>query len=197
MARRNIKYIVGIDEVGRGCLAGPVTVSAVAIPASLRFKNLRDSKKLSELQRNAWFKKIKDEPRIFYAKASVYPKVIDRINISKAANLAATRALSRLIIRNKLRNIKIFLDGGLYLNFKLPYAKTVIKGDEKYSSVKLASIVAKVSRDRVMRQNHKKFPEYGFADHVGYGTKFHIRALKKHGICELHRLTFIKNFVKV
>lgn len=217
MAARNSKYVIGIDEVGRECLAGPVVVAACALPLKLKFKNLkfkvplRDSKKLTAKQREEWFKHIKNHPGIFYAKASVYPKVIDRINITQAANKAATRACARVIelISHGLRpivnefhkKIRIYLDGGLYLQNsstnQLIHSSTVIRGDEKFNAVKLASIVAKVSRDRVMRRNHKKYPEYGFIKHVGYGTKTHIRAIKKHGPSKIHRLTFLKNFVRV
>ena len=225
MAHPKIQFVVGIDEVGRGCLAGPVTVVAVAAPANLKFKikkflpahayrqaggrqvklPLRDSKKLTARQREAWFEYVKTQPRILRARANVYPKTIDRINISKAANLAATRAVKKVIklLDSKLLSTsKIYLDGGLYLNIKALSAsgyalnpRTVIRGDEKFNSVKLASIVAKVSRDKIMKRNHGKFPQYGFDEHVGYGTKKHIAAIKKHGICKLHRLTFVKNFV--
>ena len=225
MAHPKIQFVVGIDEVGRGCLAGPVTVVAVAAPANLKFKikkflpahayrqaggrqvklPLRDSKKLTARQREAWFEYIKAQPKILRARANVYPKTIDRINISQAANLAATRAMKRLLANGQkglANRATVLLDGGLYLNVKSLLASgytlnphTVIRGDEKFNSVKLASIVAKVNRDKIMKRNHGKFPQYGFDEHVGYGTKKHIAAIKKHGICRLHRLTFVKNFV--
>lgn len=200
----------GIDEVGRGCLAGPVTVAALVLPQELRIKNyelgkLKDSKKLTAKKREEWFAWLKQHPKIFYAKVNVYPKTIDRINISQAANLAATRAVKKLITHNSLpiNKIKILLDGGLYLNkildsrFQILTSRTVVKGDEKYNAIKLASIVAKVHRDRIMKRNHKKYPLYGFDQHVGYGTHRHIAAIRKHGFSEIHRLTFLKNFVKV
>lgn len=214
---KNPRYVVGVDEVGRGCLAGPVTVAAVAAPVNSKFEirnsklklkvPLKDSKKLTAEKREEWFKYIKNHPKIFYAKASVYPKIIDRINITQAANLAATRALKKLLATSDWRlvngKLKVLLDGGLFVNQKslitsghALVARTIVKGDEKFNCVKLASIVAKVSRDRVMRRNHKKFPQYGFDQHVGYGTKTHIAVIKKHGYCELHRLSFLKNFVK-
>lgn len=198
------RLILGIDEVGRGCLAGPVTVAVVALPVNLKFKNLRDSKQLTAAQREDWFRKIQNNPKILHARANVYPKTIDRINISQAANLAATRAVARLLgsgVKGMGYRVKIFLDGGLYLNKSLNpkrytlNPRTIVRGDEKFNCVKLASIVAKVSRDRIMRRNHKKYPEYGFADHVGYGTKKHITALRKHGPVEIHRLTFLRNFI--
>lgn len=204
---RNKKIVhIGIDEVGRGPLAGPVTVAVLALPVGEKFKNLRDSKKLSELQRNGWFFVIKNNPKIFYATASVYPKVIDRINISRAANLAATRAFKKVmeLCGYKLSKVRVFLDGGLYVNHvqnssthQLYNFRTIIRGDEKFNCIKLASIVAKVKRDRLLTRYHKKFPQYGFDKHKGYGTKAHIGAIKKIGVCAMHRLTFVKNFVKL
>ena len=211
MAKR-IKYIIGIDEVGRGPLAGPVVVAALAVPTKLRIKNaelrknfksakLRDSKKLSLKQREIWFEYVKKHPKIFYAIASVSPKVIDKINISNAANLAATRAFQKLVnsyaiasvlTKNNNVNVKIFLDGGLYLNKKYPRlsASTIIKGDEKIPVISFASIVAKVTRDRMMRKLHKKYPQYGFDKHKGYGTKKHFKAIRKHGLSPIHRKSF-------
>ncbi len=214
-AGRVSTYLVGIDEVGRGPLAGPVTVAAAAVPGKFKVRNLKlkvklkDSKKLSAKQREEWMRWIRgqgleegDEQRIFYATASVYPKVIDRINISQAANLAATRALLKVhkFISHKFIS-SVLLDGGLYiknannLKLKTNNLKTIARGDEKFNCIKLASIVAKVRRDKAMKKLHKKYPIYGFDEHMGYGTKRHIRAIKKHGISEAHRLSFIQNFI--
>ena len=200
MAKKKI-ICIGIDEVGRGPLAGPVMVAVLALPAGGKFKNLRDSKKLSSKQREKWSAWIKEQ-KIPFATASVYPKVIDRINVSRAANLAATRAFKKVmeLCGYELSKVRVLLDGGLYLNRILnPKSyilnpRTVVRGDEKYNCIKVASIVAKVKRDRIMKRNHKKYPQYGFDEHKGYGTKKHIVAIKKHGICKLHRLTFVKNF---
>src|SRR3989344_3681263 len=202
------KYIIGIDEVGRGSLAGPVTVTALVLP--IKFKNkklktpLRDSKKLSARQREIWFDFVKKQ-KIPYVVASISPKVIDKINISNAANLAASRALLKLIKINKLENksFTVRLDGGLYIkNLKLKNSrlrqgfggqvktKTIIKGDEKIPAISLASIVAKVSRDRYMKKLHKKYPRYDFIHNVGYGTKNHIKAIKKYGFSPIHRRSF-------
>ncbi|OGY62300.1 MAG: hypothetical protein A2745_03660 [Candidatus Harrisonbacteria bacterium RIFCSPHIGHO2_01_FULL_44_13] len=214
-----MRYTIGIDEVGRGPLAGPVVVAAVATTklkvSSLKFKvPLRDSKKLSARQREKWFEWIKltnnqrqttnNGYKLLYATASVYPRVIDRINISRAANLAATRALARLLgsrVKGMGSRVTVLLDGGLYLNEKsllasgyTLYPRTIARGDEKYNCVKLASIVAKVKRDRLMRRYHKKFPQYGFNQHKGYGTGAHIAAIRRYGICPLHRLTFTGKF---
>ena len=200
---RGRDFIIGIDEVGRGSLAGPVTVAAVALPKGigLRVKGigLRDSKRLTEKQRVKWFNYIRKHPRIFYAIAHVQPAVIDRINIREAANLAATRAATRLMRQVKRRTARIFLDGGLCLNQSMSRAacrvSTIIGGDEKYACIKLASIVAKVRRDRLMKKKHNEFPVYGFNAHVGYGTKAHLKALKRHGPSPLHRQSFITRFV--
>lgn len=200
-------YIIGIDEVGRGSLAGPVTVAAVAATVNSKFHppaggqnsklKLRDSKKLSPNQRECWFNYIKGRPRLFYSIASTYPKLIERLNISQAANLAAARALKKLVVSHPGLAIraKVLLDGGLYLKNLKPYSRTVIKGDEKYNCIKLASIAAKVRRDYLMRRNHKKYPRYGFDKHKGYGTKKHLRAIKKYGPCRIHRQAFLKNVI--
>jgi ribonuclease HII len=219
MKKSKFKYIIGIDEVGRGPLAGPVVVAAVALSQSrinrklnsrifanknsrtIRDLPLRDSKKLSPKQREIWFEYIKKHPKIFYAVAKISPQKIDKINISKAANLAATNAFKRLIKNSglKIKNCKIFLDGGLYLNIKMLLAigywlkpKTVIKGDEKIPAIMLASIIAKIHRDRLMKKFHKKYPKYGFDRHKGYGTKDHFKAVKANGFSKIHRLTFLK-----
>lgn len=209
-----MKYIIGIDEVGRGCLAGPVVVTALAIPRNFKVKSinfkteLRDSKQLSEQQREQWFEYIKAQRGIFYCVVRVSPKIIDKINISAAANRAAHRAISRLhklssdkcCYRNTCQMQRIYLDGGLYLRNKkyqtanYPQARTVVKGDEKFDAVKLASVVAKVMRDRYMKRLHKKYPQYSFGIHKGYGTKRHYAAIRKHGVSDTHRLTFLKKY---
>lgn len=201
--KSKIKYTIGIDEVGRGPLAGPVAVCALALnknsSKSLSFivrrsgLPLRDSKKLSSLQREKWFDWIK-ENKIPYAVCLVSPKIIDKINISKAANLAANKAFKRLIKNSelKIKNYKVFLDGGLYLNKSKP-AKTIIKGDEKIKAITLASIVAKVSRDELMEKLSKKYPKYLFHKNKGYGTKAHFKSIRKFGRCKIHRKSFLKN----
>ncbi len=217
--------IIGIDEVGRGALAGPVTAAVVLLPRNFQFpisnfqtnpksKNLnsklklKDSKKLTPKQREIWFRYIKESQksktkgqRLYYATANVSPKIIDKINISKAANLAAARAFNRLFSLKKLKiqNCKIFLDGGLYLNKnsirinqqnQLESASTIIKGDEKINAIKLASVVAKVTRDRYMVKLRIPYPKYGFDIHKGYGTKSHLRAIRRYGLSDVHRKSF-------
>lgn len=198
-----MKYLIGIDEVGRGPLAGPVVVAAVAIPSQFRVSRfslrvLRDSKKLSEKQREAWFEYFRTESRILYAIARVYPKTIDRINISEAANRAAFFAYQRLVRDNPKLHVsrEILLDGGLYLknreeSFQTYNAKTIIKGDEKHLPIMIASIIAKVTRDRYMDRLAKCYSGYGFEDHKGYGTKAHYRALRKLGPSPAHRRSFL------
>ena len=197
------KWIIGLDEVGRGALAGPVTVGAAALLAGMRFDraelkrlklSLRDSKELSSKARERWVVYLKKRKNIRFAVASVPPKTIDKINISQAANLAATRAFEKLADYEMMKTEpKVFLDGGLYLKGdwgKRLKVRTVVKGDETIDAVKIASIVAKVHRDRLMARRHGKYPHYGFPKHKGYGTARHMRSLKRHGLSAIHRKTF-------
>ena len=166
---------------------------------NFQLSKLKDSKKLSPRQREVWFQYIK-ELSLSYGIAAVSPKIIDKINISQAANLAATKALKKLLTDNKqltTNNYKVFLDGGLYIKSKIKNQnfinsnfKTVIKGDEKIPAISLASIVAKVYRDKLMKKLHKKYPRYDFINNVGYGTKKHIKAIKKFGHSSIHRKSF-------
>ncbi len=202
-----MRWVVGIDEVGRGALAGPVVVAVAALPVGFAPRSralgaLKDSKKLSARQREAWaayFNGQRNAGRsaVVFSIARVYPRQIEKINISKAANMAAERAFGRLMVAHgggikTGTKCRIFLDGGLFLgNGTQPKnAKTIIKADEKIAAVKVASIVAKVYRDRLMCRLAKKYPQYGFDIHKGYGTAAHRRAIKKHGPCPAHRLTF-------
>ena len=194
-------YTIGIDEVGRGALAGPVVVAAVALPRGFypRSKDLpplRDSKRLSHRQRVVWFNYLKESPNVFYASARVYQGPIDRINIARAANIAASRALDRVILNSDIDDFSILLDGSLYLGHKSHVdfpARTITRGDEKFISIRLASIVAKVTRDAYMTKLRAKYPAYGFEVHKGYGTKRHIAKIRKYGPSDAHRLTYIKS----
>ncbi len=199
MAIRRGKYIMGIDEVGRGALAGPVVVAAVCFPSKIRIRSeklgaLRDSKKLSPKAREQWAGYFKTIKGISSSVARVYPRKIEKINITGAANHAASMASERLVksLGLKKGQYRIFLDGGLFIKNQenLP-AKTIIKGDEKITAVKVASIVAKVQRDKYMKKLSKKHPQYGFEIHKGYGTKLHRDAINRHGPSEVHRLTFL------
>ncbi len=195
------KYVIGIDEVGRGALAGPVTVAAVILPRELsvgshELGKLRDSKQLTPRQREAWCAHFENHPRIEYAVARVYPRAIERLNISGAANLAALRAFKKITTHSSpfVVRPRVFLDGGLFLGSRKAQsgkAKTVVKGDEKIPVVAIASIIAKVYRDHAMVRLAKQYPQYGFEIHKGYGTKAHMRAIKKLGSCKAHRLTFL------
>ncbi len=199
-------YIIGIDEVGRGSLAGPVIVVAVLLPKKLKVKNktlghLKDSKKLTVTQREKWFRFFKGHPKVKYTLAKIYPRKIERINISAAANLAAFRAHSRLISSNRLsnRSFQTYLDGGLFLGngqSRIP-AKTVVRGDEKISAIKIASILAKVTRDRLMTRLAKRYPRYGFETHKGYGTRAHLVSLRRFGPSIVHRLTFVSKYLSI
>lgn len=200
-------YIVGIDEVGRGSLAGPVVVVAMAIPRNFRLKKnlgpLHDSKKLTASARETWFKLFEDCHEVFYSAARVSPKGIDTMNISASANLAAFRAYRGVLRKNKKieRSHHVILDGGLYLKNKRHSlslgAKTIIKGDENHLAIMMASVVAKVIRDRYMMKLAKKYPAYGFELHKGYGTRIHREALQKVGPSPVHRLTFLRKYATI
>lgn len=214
MKAENISYIIGIDEVGRGPLAGPVLVCALAIAKNFKIEKiieeklpLKDSKKLTKNQRQAWNKKItslKKEGKIFFITTNCSHDIIDKINISKATNKAVLTAVKKLLKQLPLNsNIEIFLDGGLkinptkldFKNFKIKKIETIIKGDEKIPVISLASIIAKEKRDSLMKKNHKIFCHYNFEKNSGYGTKEHIRAIKKFGLCKIHRKSFIKKLL--
>lgn len=187
------RYVIGVDEVGRGPLAGPVTVCAAAVRRGTKLTPLKngvkldDSKKLTAKSREAWAKKLKASD-VAFAIASVTPAVIDRVNISCAANLAVKRSLKKLAEEKGIptdRSI-IFLDGGLFAEG----GRTMIRADQKINAVRAASVLAKVHRDKYMKKLSKKYPAYGFENHKGYGTKMHLAAIKKHGLSPVHRKTF-------
>ena len=198
------KYLIGLDEVGRGALAGPVFVSAVLIPENLKIRNKKlgkiyDSKKLNPRKRFLWYKYLINDLKIKFSVSKIYSQKIDEINISSAANLASFKCVSKIINQNNLnpKDYKIFLDGGLYLKSKdfqkkfFPNAKTVVRGDKKYNVIKMASIIAKVKRDKFMENLEKKYPQYSFSKHKGYGTKLHLKLIKTYGPTPIHRLTFL------
>ena len=196
--------MIGIDEVGRGPLAGPVVLAAAYIPLGTRIANhklgkLKDSKKLSVKKREKWLEYFKAHPQVKFALARVNPRSIERLNISRAANLAAYRACMRLVSENNLKwgEFKIYLDGGLCPRSDRVslISKTVVRGDEKITAIKIASILAKVQRDKYMVKLAKKYPQYGFHEHKGYATKKHRLALRKHGPSEIHRATFLTKIV--
>lgn len=187
--------VVGIDEVGRGPLAGPITVGVVCVPVTFSWKechDLKDSKQLTEAMRNRWYQWIKRHPSIRASVSSVSAKEIDRIGIVAAGNLAARRALKKLKLSPKTAVIQ--LDYGLVVGTQWKQT-AYIKGDERFPAIALASIYAKVTRDTYMTRIARQFPQYGFEVHKGYGTKKHRLSIKKSGISSLHRKTFCKKVI--
>jgi len=180
-------FLIGIDEAGRGPLAGPVAVGAVAMTSKPKFlKGIKDSKKLSAKQRGEWL--IILEKHFEFHAAMVGPQMIDKIGISRATKLAVSRVLRKFRKEPDL----VLLDGSLFASRR--YAqKTIIKGDEKVQIISAASIIAKTTRDAKMFRLHKKFPQYCFNKHKGYGTKLHYKMLKKHGLSPFHRRLFCRN----
>ena len=186
----NFEYICGIDEAGRGPLAGPVVVGAVVLPKDSFIEGVNDSKKLSEKKREKIFDIITEEA-ICYSVGIVDEKTIDEINILNATKLGVKRALEALKTKPDL----LMLDALNNLDtLGIPYM-SIIKGDAKNYSIAAASIIAKVTRDMIMREWDDVYPIYGFAKHKGYGTAEHIRIIKENGPCPIHRQSFIKNFI--
>lgn len=197
---RKFSYVVGIDEVGRGPLAGPVTVCAFAIKKEyvndITKIGAKDSKKLSPQKREAVLEKLKTLRANNICKWSVASSsshVIDRKGITHAIQMAIDKALKDLRLHPE--EIDIYLDGSLHAPISYFRQHTIIGGDGKVPAISCASIIAKIHRDQVLEQYDLKFPEYGFFDNKGYGTPVHLKALKKHGLSTLHRVSFCKNFV--
>ena len=182
------KMICGVDEAGRGPLAGPVCAAAVILPKGLVLPGLNDSKKLTDKKRRELFPIIKEQA-IAYGIGLASHEEIDEINILQATFLAMERALAQLEGKADFA----LIDGNREKDFGLP-VMTVVKGDSRSANIAAASVLAKVSRDDYMEEMAKKYPEYGFEIHKGYGTKAHYDALRTYGHCELHRLTFLKKF---
>jgi len=211
----NVKYLIGIDEVGRGPLAGPVCVcSFIILKDNERrrsqiknrrltqmgtknfsmsvFSGVRDSKKLSAKKREEWFEKIKElkkEGIVNYKIAYVSNSEIDKIGISKSIQNAINKCLKNI----NPKTCRVLLDGGIKAPEKFLNQKTIIKGDEKEKVITLASIIAKVSRDKIMCDFAKKYPQYEFQKNKGYGTTEHIKKIKKYGPCKIHRKIYLKN----
>lgn len=183
------KIICGVDEAGRGPLAGPVSAAAVILPFGTEIEGLNDSKKLSEKKRDFLFDIIK-EKAIAYSVAFASVEEIEEINILNAAMLAMTRAVKGLAITPDI----VLVDGNKAPEIEIP-TRTIIKGDSLSANIAAASILAKVSRDRLMYEMDKEYPQYAFAKHKGYGTKVHIDAIKKYGACPHHRMSFMGKFL--
>lgn len=183
-------YICGIDEAGRGPLAGPVVVASVIMPKNSEILGVNDSKKVAEKKRELLYEKITKEA-ISFGVGIVDQKQIDEINILNATKKALTMSLEKLGTKPQL----ILVDALKEINtLGIPY-QSMIKGDANIYSIAAASIIAKVTRDRLLLEWDKKYPQYGFAKHKGYGTSEHIKAIQQYGPCEIHRLSFIKNFM--
>lgn len=203
---KSVEYIVGIDEVGRGPIAGPVAVCAFLIrddsfinktevyidKTYIKLPKLKDSKKLSKKQRELWFnflKEQKEKGNCDYVVSFVSSENIDKFGIAPSIKKALEKSLEKLKLDP--REASIFLDGGLYAPVQYIKQETIIRGDELHPVISMASIMAKVTRDRVMTNYGKEYSEYGFEKHSGYGTKAHYDAIKRHGQTPIHRKTFI------
>lgn len=189
--KSGVEYICGIDEAGRGPLAGPVVVAAVIMPKDSMIEGVNDSKKVSENKREMLYDKITSEA-IAWGVGIIDHKKIDEINILNATKEGLTTALKELNVKPD----RILVDALTDIDtLGIPYT-SIIKGDAKCYSIAAASIIAKVTRDRIMRKFDEVYPEYGFEKHKGYGTQIHITAIKEHGLCPIHRRSFTKNIVK-
>lgn len=219
--KQGYRFVVGLDEVGRGPLAGPVVAAAVCLAQNYRqrgilfsaapppasglsrkpppISKIRDSKKLNAAQREKWYKILTEHPDVNWGVGIVSHKIIDKINIFQATKLAMRLAIKNLTsqppFKRRTRGVKfkpdfLLLDGSFFLDGILVSQKAVPKGDEKIVSCAAASIIAKITRDRMMIRFHNKYPQYGFDEHKGYGCQKHYRAIKKHGPCPIHRLSF-------
>lgn len=183
-------FICGVDEAGRGPLAGPVCAAAVILPEGAVIEGLDDSKKLTEKKREGLYDIIK-QTAVAYSVAYGTLEEIETVNILEATYLAMNRAIAGLSVKPDFA----LIDGNrVPRGIKIP-CETVVKGDSKSMSVAAASVLAKVTRDRLMLEYDKKYPEYNFKKHKGYGTKEHTELIKQYGPCEIHRLSFLKNIL--
>ncbi len=186
--KTGVRTICGIDEAGRGPLAGPVVVAAVIMPKDSFIEGVNDSKKVSEKKREALYEQITDEA-IAWGVGIIDQKEIDEINILNATKKGLTTAIKEL----KVKPDRIIVDALDKIDtLGIPYTP-IIKGDAKCYSIAAASIIAKVTRDRIMRQWDEIYPMYGFEKHKGYGTAMHMQAIREYGLCPLHRRSFTKN----
>lgn len=189
LIKKGYKLIAGVDEAGRGPLAGPVYAAAVILPEDARIDGINDSKKLSEKKREELFEKITAQA-VSYCIYSVDEKIIDEVNILNATHQAMNGAVDGLDIKPDY----VIIDGNSIKGMEIPH-ETIVKGDAKSISIAAASILAKVARDRYITEISEKYPEYGFEKHKGYGTKAHYEAIEKYGICDIHRKTFLKKIL--
>lgn len=204
--KQGIDVVIGLDEAGRGPLAGPVVAAAIFLQKNCRVNiQVNDSKKLSEKKREELYEVLTNHSAVKWGIGIVSEKIVDEINILQATKLAMQKALKNLeknlyssdSVKRKAFQITpllktldfLLIDGNFSLQAKIPQ-KSVIKGDQKVFSIAAASIIAKVTRDRLMRKMHKKYPQYRFDLHKGYGTALHIKNLKNFGPCKIHRKSF-------
>lgn len=184
-AKLGLSPIVGVDEAGRGPLAGPVVVGAAILPQGFTHPKINDSKKLSEKAREVIYDELIEIDDLQWAVSVVEAPEIDEINILKATHAGMERSVEKLGVEPGM----VLIDGLPVPNYPYPH-EGIVKGDSKSLSIATASIFAKVTRDRIMREAAKIYPEYGFERHKGYGTKAHLEALTRHGPCPLHRRSF-------
>jgi ribonuclease HII len=182
---RGLIHIAGVDEAGRGPLAGPVVAAAVIVPRGFSCPGLDDSKKLSASKRESLYQVLTQDPEVIWSVATAEREEIDRLNILRATHLAMRRAVEALATRPD----HCLIDGLPVRGFPIPH-DAIIKGDGLSLSIAAASIIAKVTRDALMREIDREFPQFGFAKHQGYGTKAHLEALRNHGPCRHHRRSF-------
>ena len=185
---RGTRLICGVDEAGRGPLAGPVCAAAVILPPHIELPGLNDSKKLTDKRRRELFPLIQ-EVAVAYGLGFASQEEIDEINILQATYLAMERAIAQLPVSPE----QLLIDGNRAKDFGIP-TQTVVKGDSLSASIAAASVLAKVARDDWMLEAAREYPQYGFEIHKGYGTKAHYEALTAHGLCPIHRRTFLKKF---
>ena len=181
---RGFQCIAGVDEAGRGPLAGPVAAAAIVLPQDHDLAGLDDSKKLTEERRDFFYEKLTQMTDLWFV-AVVDSPCIDEINILQATRLAMKQAVEKL---KRLPDL-VLVDGNQRIDIE-PEQQTLVKGDQRCLSIAAASVLAKVTRDRLMQDYHRQYPHYGFDQHKGYGTKLHLARIREHGPCEIHRKSF-------
>lgn len=185
LREKGYNNIAGVDEVGRGPLAGPVVAAACIIPKGVLIEGIDDSKKIESSKREEVFQRIINHPKVSYSVGIVDNKVIDQINILQASFLAMKQAIRKLLIKPDF----LLFDGNQYPMTSIP-SNAIVKGDSLSISIAAASIIAKQTRDKIMEEYHIKWPHFGFDQHKGYATEKHRNAIVKHGPCEIHRRSF-------
>lgn len=194
--KKGFSFVLGIDEVGRGAVAGPLVMAGVILDRKFDLRkerwlrSVKDSKKLNPEQRQRFFAIIERHPLIYWQTVKISPVIIDRINILEAVKLGIRRLIKKFK-KNRRQVDFLILDGNLKINLQIPY-NSIVKADEKILSCALASIIAKVKRDKIMINYHRKFPFFVFDKNKGYGTREHFLSLKKFGFSDIHRRSFLK-----